>query len=168
LSTQLDCFNDFVAFVPQLIDVAHHHHTVQYGYAEHRDESHGSGHREVKPRHKQRDNATSNRKGHIHEDQRRIAQATECRKEKQENKRQGNGHNDRQPRHGPFLVLKLTAELHEIPRRHVHLLLDPLAQILNNTAHIATTYVHLHVLSPTGIGARNFLGASVHFNIGHP
>ena len=127
-----------------LVQETHEHDAVEHGYAEHRDEPDGRGHRQVLAGQEQGQQAADGREGHVGQDQGRELDRVERGVQQHEDEEDRDRHDQAQLGQGALLVLERTAPLDPVAGRQVHLRLDRRRGIGHEAIDIPAPNVHLN------------------------
>ena len=131
-----DCEVDGHAFSSQFIEVTDHDHAIEHGDAEEGDEADARADAQIKVSDDERENASDHRERDIQDDQHGLLHRVEGAKEHQKNRRDGDGHDDREALHGALLIFELPAPRHDIARRQLHRGIDLPLCLLNKPADV--------------------------------
>ena len=131
------------------------HETVHHRHAEQRNKSHACGNAERHPADKKSHNSARRRNRNVEIDQQGRLDCVECRIEQHEDEEERDRHDQEQPRGRALKVLELAAVFHVIASRELHLRLNRLLDIGDETAEIPASHVGFDRDAPVDVFPRN-------------
>ena len=132
------------AMVFQLVVISDHHHAVEYRLPEQGDKPDSGRNRQRDAGDKQREDATDQRERNVQHDQQRALERLKGIEQQDENQQDGQGHDNRQSRHGALLILKLARPANRVALGQLERLTHPRLHVGNHTTHVAIADKHAH------------------------